>query len=401
MQYNEFLKELKKYVAIECCAECVHFTEEQLQICKSITGRRSFKGILEALANDENGCRAEVSKALISAKERMIRDHLTEMCCAQEYSDEESDADSDVAGDESVHDAMSHKEETRIVLASSQEKRSENNVLDPGLMDDNANPWLRSKHMLRNLKHPCYHGKCMSFWAQAPSLDMRLENGVGDYAAVQDIHSSALQEETRIELAAAPETRLELAAARECRIEQTASQESRIEPFVVPESRIEQAASAYSYDDVEKREAVQHSYLEMCDEKAQMNRQARVSSSIDPVRNSDTLLQQPQQNATHVQNASKKERHAHRHQYFDEQAMKQYTRASNLRMSLLVLGALFGLIVCVLLLSCNSDLSGEAVGLLSAVSGIFGSCLKDIYSFEFGSSRGSKEKDGFRISTMC
>jgi hypothetical protein len=27
------------------------------------------------------------------------------------------------------------------------------------------------------------------------------------------------------------------------------------------------------------------------------------------------------------------------------------------------------------------------------IAGIFGACLKDAYTFEFGSSRGSKEKD--------
>jgi len=32
-------------------------------------------------------------------------------------------------------------------------------------------------------------------------------------------------------------------------------------------------------------------------------------------------------------------------------------------------------------------------GIISTVAGIFGACLKDAYAFEFGSSRGSKEKD--------
>jgi hypothetical protein len=35
----------------------------------------------------------------------------------------------------------------------------------------------------------------------------------------------------------------------------------------------------------------------------------------------------------------------------------------------------------------------EAVGIISTIAGIFGACLKDAYAFEFGSSRGSKEKD--------
>jgi hypothetical protein len=53
-----------------------------------------------------------------------------------------------------------------------------------------------------------------------------------------------------------------------------------------------------------------------------------------------------------------------------------------------------GLILCLLSLAYFAqDLPGEAVGILSTIAGIFGSCLKDAYAFEFGSSRGSKEKD--------
>ena len=37
--------------------------------------------------------------------------------------------------------------------------------------------------------------------------------------------------------------------------------------------------------------------------------------------------------------------------------------------------------------------SGIILLALVVVSGIFGACLKDAYSFEFGSSRGSKDKD--------
>jgi hypothetical protein len=41
----------------------------------------------------------------------------------------------------------------------------------------------------------------------------------------------------------------------------------------------------------------------------------------------------------------------------------------------------------------RKDIPGEAVGIISTVAGIFGACLRDAYQFEFGSSRGSKEKD--------
>jgi len=67
---------------------------------------------------------------------------------------------------------------------------------------------------------------------------------------------------------------------------------------------------------------------------------------------------------------------------------------SNLRADIMVLAAAFGLIFCLLTITLyRSSLPGEAVGIISTIAGIFGSCLKDAYAFEFGSSRGSKLKD--------
>ncbi|MBR1735148.1 MAG: hypothetical protein IJ730_06900 [Alphaproteobacteria bacterium] len=72
--------------------------------------------------------------------------------------------------------------------------------------------------------------------------------------------------------------------------------------------------------------------------------------------------------------------------------------SKNRRLNLMVTGAALGLVFCLLVLTTyKGDLPGEVVGIISTVSGIFGACLKDAYSFEFGSSRGSKEKDD-RIS---
>lgn len=71
----------------------------------------------------------------------------------------------------------------------------------------------------------------------------------------------------------------------------------------------------------------------------------------------------------------------------------------NKRLNIMVIGAAVGLVFCLLILtSYKRDLPGEVVGIISTVSGIFGACLKDAYSFEFGSSRGSKDKDD-KIST--
>lgn len=67
---------------------------------------------------------------------------------------------------------------------------------------------------------------------------------------------------------------------------------------------------------------------------------------------------------------------------------------SNVRADVMVIAAAFGLILCLGSLAYFSEeLPGEAVGIISTIAGIFGACLKDAYTFEFGSSRGSKEKD--------
>lgn len=67
---------------------------------------------------------------------------------------------------------------------------------------------------------------------------------------------------------------------------------------------------------------------------------------------------------------------------------------TNKRANIMVMSAALGLISCLIILSYPSHhLSGEAVGIISTIAGIFGSCLKDAYGFEFGSSRGSKAKD--------
>jgi hypothetical protein len=53
-----------------------------------------------------------------------------------------------------------------------------------------------------------------------------------------------------------------------------------------------------------------------------------------------------------------------------------------------------GLIACLyVLVQFKGQMPGEAVGILSTIAGILGSCLKDYFAFEFGSSRSSREKD--------
>ena len=66
----------------------------------------------------------------------------------------------------------------------------------------------------------------------------------------------------------------------------------------------------------------------------------------------------------------------------------------NMRLNIMIIGAAIGLGLCLIILTiCTGKLSGEVIGIVSTVAGIFGACLKDAYSFEFGSSRGSREKD--------
>ncbi|MBX9977736.1 MAG: hypothetical protein K2X98_05785 [Alphaproteobacteria bacterium] len=66
----------------------------------------------------------------------------------------------------------------------------------------------------------------------------------------------------------------------------------------------------------------------------------------------------------------------------------------NVRADVMVVSAAIGLGLCLASLGYYSnELPGEAVGIISMIAGIFGACLKDAYAFEFGSSRGSKEKD--------
>ncbi|MDR1609608.1 MAG: hypothetical protein LBR78_01990 [Holosporales bacterium] len=66
----------------------------------------------------------------------------------------------------------------------------------------------------------------------------------------------------------------------------------------------------------------------------------------------------------------------------------------NKRADIMVVSAVVGLISCLAIICIfRHELPGEVIGIISTIAGIFGSCLRDAYNFEFGSSRGSKEKD--------
>lgn len=66
----------------------------------------------------------------------------------------------------------------------------------------------------------------------------------------------------------------------------------------------------------------------------------------------------------------------------------------NRRADLMVLFDVVGLIACLVVLALfRKDIPGEVVTLLSTIASLFGLCLRDAHQFEFGSSRGSREKD--------
>ena len=59
----------------------------------------------------------------------------------------------------------------------------------------------------------------------------------------------------------------------------------------------------------------------------------------------------------------------------------------NKRLTIMVIGSAIGLLVCLLVITVfKNDLPGETVGIVSTIAGIFGACMKDAYSSEFGSS---------------
>lgn len=73
-------------------------------------------------------------------------------------------------------------------------------------------------------------------------------------------------------------------------------------------------------------------------------------------------------------------------------ALVQAGRTNN-RANWMIAGDVVGLIVCLVVLTTMPDLPGEVRGIVSTIAGFFGLGLRDAHQFEFGSSRGSREKD--------
>lgn len=67
---------------------------------------------------------------------------------------------------------------------------------------------------------------------------------------------------------------------------------------------------------------------------------------------------------------------------------------SNVRADVMVAIDAIGLIACLVVLGVwRKDLAPEAITLLTTIASLFGLCLRDAHQFEFGSSRGSRNKD--------
>lgn len=64
----------------------------------------------------------------------------------------------------------------------------------------------------------------------------------------------------------------------------------------------------------------------------------------------------------------------------------------NSRANWMIIGDCVGLIVCLGTLTFVPELPGEVRGIISTIAGFFGLGLRDAHQFEFGSSRGSQEK---------
>lgn len=75
-----------------------------------------------------------------------------------------------------------------------------------------------------------------------------------------------------------------------------------------------------------------------------------------------------------------------------------YLRAGlrNRRADVMVLLDVVGLVACLLaIVWLRESLSGEAITLITTLASYFGLSLRDAHQFEFGSSRGSRQKDEF------
>lgn len=74
---------------------------------------------------------------------------------------------------------------------------------------------------------------------------------------------------------------------------------------------------------------------------------------------------------------------------------REFIRAGqhNYRADILAALAVVGLVTCVYFIAADAMLPERAVNAIMFVAGVLAAAVRDVYGFEFGSSRGSKDKD--------
>ena len=77
----------------------------------------------------------------------------------------------------------------------------------------------------------------------------------------------------------------------------------------------------------------------------------------------------------------------------DARARDLQRSGNNWRADFLALIAIVGLVLCVWFIARDTEMPERAVNAIMFVAGILAAAVRDVYAFEFGSSRGSKEKD--------
>jgi Flp pilus assembly protein TadB len=77
----------------------------------------------------------------------------------------------------------------------------------------------------------------------------------------------------------------------------------------------------------------------------------------------------------------------------DARARDLQRSGNNWRADFLALIAIVGLVLCVWFIARDTAMPERAVNAIMFVAGILAAAVRDVYAFEFGSSRGSKEKD--------
>lgn len=125
-----------------------------------------------------------------------------------------------------------------------------------------------------------------------------------------------------------------------------------------------------------------------------------ITGKTDPAEILQTLTGDPEKLAALAERTAQLELEALRIAAADRANARERDKAyvaagrRNARADLMVLGDVLGLVACLLaIFFLPSDAPGELRGLLATIAAYFGLGLRDAHQFEFGSSRGSKEKD--------